>query len=156
MSKIYLLHHEQVITATLDEVWSFFSDARNLAVITPPALNLKIINDVYGREIYAGQIMQYKVKPLFGIGLPWLTEITHVKWRDYFVDEQRRGPYKFWHHQHHFKEVSGGVLMTDLVHYQLPFGYAGAIAASIVRRKVAEIFTYRQQRIAAFWPGAAK
>ena len=148
MSKVYSLFSRQHVPATLDEVWAFFSDARNLLAVTPPHLNLKVTNEVWGQTVYAGQVMTYKVKPLLGIPLSWMTEITHVEEKSYFVDEQRKGPYKLWHHQHHFRAVEGGVEMTDLVHYRLPFGPLGSIAhVLIVKEELEKIFTYRYQKI---------
>ena len=145
---MYSLYSRQHVPATLDEVWAFFSDARNLLAVTPPQLNLKVTNEVYGKTVYAGQVMTYKVKPLLGIPLSWMTEITHVEEKRYFVDEQRKGPYKLWHHQHHFKAVEGGVEMTDLVHYRLPFGPLGSIAHDlIVKKELEKIFTYRYRKI---------
>jgi ligand-binding SRPBCC domain-containing protein len=141
----------------MEEVWSFFSDAKNLAKMTPPHLNLRITNKVYGGAIYPGQVMTYKVKPLLGIALPWMTEITHVEPMKYFVDEQRRGPYKLWHHQHHFASIEGGVEMTDLVHYRLPLGILGNVANGLfVKNELKKIFAYRYQKIIEVfggWPG---
>ena len=100
-------------------------------------------------KIYPGMIITYKVSPLLGIKLNWMTEITHVKDKEYFVDEQRFGPYALWHHQHHFKEVDGGVHMTDLVHYAIPYGFIGRLANSfIVRSKLKKVFDYREAAIA--------
>jgi ligand-binding SRPBCC domain-containing protein len=148
MSKVYSLYSRQKVPATLDEVWSFFSDARNLLAVTPPHLNLKVTNKVYGDSVYAGQVMTYKVKPLLGIPLSWMTEITHVEEKKYFVDEQRKGPYKLWHHQHHFKAIEDGVEMTDLVHYRLPFGLLGTLANHmLVKKELEKVFSYRYQRI---------
>lgn len=142
----------------MDEIWAFFSDAGNLAKMTPPQLNLKVTNHVYGEAVYAGQVMMYKVKPFLGLPLEWLTEITHVKEKKYFVDEQRKGPYKLWHHQHHFKAIDGGVEMTDLVHYRLPFGFLGNLAQGLlVKKELIEIFSYRYTKIVELfgkWPGA--
>src|SRR5947209_10377494 len=107
MSKVYSLYSKQNVPATMEEVWQFFSDAKNLLAVTPPHLSLKVTNKVYGNVVYAGQVMTYTVKPLAGIPLAWMTEITHVEPQKYFVDEQRKGPYKLWHHQHHFKEIEG-------------------------------------------------
>jgi ligand-binding SRPBCC domain-containing protein len=157
MSKVYFLYSRQKIPATLEQVWTFFSEAKNLLAITPPHLSLKVTNDLYGEKVYAGQVMTYKVKPLLGIPLSWMTEITHVEEEKYFVDEQRKGPYKLWHHQHHFKRIDGGVEMTDLVHYRLPFGLFGSIAhALIVKKELCKIFSYRYQKIIALfgkWEG---
>lgn len=148
MSKVYSLYSRQYVPASLDEVWAFFSDANNLLAVTPPQLNLKVTNEVYGKTVYAGQVMTYTVKPLLGIPLSWMTEITHVEEKKYFVDEQRKGPYKLWHHQHHFRAVEGGVEMTDLVHYRLPLGPLGSLAHSlVVKKELEKIFTYRYKKI---------
>ena len=148
MSNVHSLYSRQKVPATLDEVWSFFSDPENLKKMTPPELNLKVTNEVFGKGVYAGQVMTYKVRPLLGIPLFWLTEITHVADKKYFVDEQRKGPYKLWHHQHHFQPIEGGVEMTDLVHYRLPLGFLGSIANSlVVKKELEKIFTYRYQKI---------
>src|SRR5438067_1599429 len=117
MSKVYQLVSVQRIPASLEKAWSFFSDPGNLKAITPPFLNLKVTNEIYGDSAYAGQIITYSVKPLLGIPLFWMTEITQVAPLKFFVDEQRKGPYKLWHHQHHFKAIDGGVEMRDIVHY---------------------------------------
>jgi ligand-binding SRPBCC domain-containing protein len=157
MSKVYSLYSRQTVPATLEKVWDFFSDAKNLQAVTPPHLNLKVTNEVFGETVYAGQVMTYTVKPLLGIPLSWMTEITHVEPRKYFVDEQRKGPYTLWHHQHHFKAIEGGTEMTDLVHYRLPLGFIGAVANGlVVRKELEKIFSYRYQQIAALfgnWPG---
>jgi len=148
MSTVHSLYSRQKVPATLEEVWSFFSDAENLKNMTPPELNLKVTNEVYGESVYAGQVMTYQVKPLLGIPLFWLTEITHVVDKQYFVDEQRKGPYQLWHHQHHFTAIEGGVEMTDLVHYRLPLGFLGSIANSLlVKKELEKIFTYRYRKI---------
>jgi ligand-binding SRPBCC domain-containing protein len=131
------------LAATLDEVWAFFSDPRNLPVITPPSLGLRITSPVPG-EMYPGMIITYSVSPIAGIRLQWVTEITHVVERRLFVDEQRSGPYRFWHHQHHFREVDGGVEASDIVHYALPFGILGDLVQRFsVRRQLDEIFDFR-------------
>lgn len=94
-------------------------------------------------------IITYKISPLLGIKMNWMTEITHVKEKEYFVDEQRFGPYALWHHQHHFKQADGGVQMTDLLHYAIPYGFIGRIANSlVVANKVKKIFDYREEAIA--------
>jgi ligand-binding SRPBCC domain-containing protein len=157
MGKVYSLHSRQRVPASLEEVWQFFSDANNLLAVTPPQLNLKVTNKVYGESVYPGQVMTYNVKPLLGIPLAWMTEITHVREKKYFVDEQRKGPYKLWHHQHHFKAIEGGTEMIDLVHYRLPFGPLGSLAHSVlVKKELEKIFTYRYQKIVELfgaWPG---
>ena len=148
MSKVYSLYSRQLIPAQLEKVWQFFSDANNLSVITPPQLNLKVTNQVFGEEVYAGQVMIYKIRPLLNLPLSWMTEITYVEPLKYFIDEQRKGPYKLWHHQHHFTAIEGGVEMIDLVHYRLPFGPLGIIAHSfIVKSELQKIFSYRYHKI---------
>jgi ligand-binding SRPBCC domain-containing protein len=148
MSKIYQLKRVQRMPVSLKKAWNFFSNPNNLLTITPPFLNLKMTNAVYGDEAYSGQIITYKVRPLLGIPLFWLTEIKHVEPLKMFVDEQRKGPYKLWHHQHHFKAIEGGVEMTDIVHYAIPFGPLGSIAhAVIVKKQLNKIFDYRYKKV---------
>ena len=99
-------------------------------------------------KMYPGMIITYKITPLFGIKMNWMTEITHVKENEYFVDEQRFGPYALWHHQHHFKEVKGGVLMTDILHYAIPYGFFGRMANDVlVKKQISNVFAYRNQEI---------
>lgn len=147
MSKIYSLKKVQVLNVPVAEAWSFFSSPQNLADITPPDLGFTITSKHHGEVMYEGQIIQYIVKPVLGIPLNWLTEITHVEHEKYFVDEQRFGPYAFWHHQHHFKPLNGGTEMTDIVHYKLPLWFIGDIAnALFVKRQLKNIFDYRYQK----------
>jgi ligand-binding SRPBCC domain-containing protein len=138
----------QKIPADLERVWHFFSSPDNLSVITPPSLGFHILSTFGEERIYAGQIIEYTVKPLLGIPLYWMTEITHVRDLEYFVDEQRVGPYKLWHHQHHFTVIPGGVEMTDIVHYALPLGWLGRPFLPLVRHKLDEIFSFRAQKTA--------
>ncbi len=158
MSKVHLLKSVQKIPVKVEVAWTFFSHPKNLSAMTPPELNLKFTNELYGNQMYPGQVITYQVKPLLGIPLFWMTEITHVDPLCFFVDEQRRGPYQLWHHQHHFKAIEGGVEMTDLVHYALPFGPLGSLAHYlVVKKKLQEIFTYRFQKIIELfgaWPQA--
>ena len=108
-----------------------------------------IVNKYDVGKMYPGMLITYKVSPLLGIKLDWCTEITHVKDHVYFVDEQRFGPYAMWHHQHHFKEVAGGVMMTDIVDYAISFGLLGSIVnVLLVKNAVIEIFEFRKQKIA--------
>jgi len=128
----------------MEEAWDFFSKPANLKDITPSNLGFEIISKHHGVTMYCGQIIEYIVKPILGIPLYWMTEITHVVDKAYFVDEQRFGPYSMWHHQHHFKQVEGGVEMTDIVHYKLPMWILGDIANTImVKAQLKEIFAYR-------------
>ena len=145
---VHVLKTVQKIPVSLEEAWDFFSHPRNLAEMTPAYLNLRFTNTLFGEEMYPGQVMTYKVKPLLGIPLFWMTEITHVQPGKYFVDEQRFGPYSLWHHQHHFREIPGGVEMTDLVHYKLPLGFLGDVAHKIfVRSQLEGIFRFRYRRV---------
>ena len=138
----------QKIPVSLDEAWLFFSHPKNLAVMTPEYLNLKFTNALFGEKMYAGQVMTYNVKPVLGIPMFWMTEITHVKDREYFVDEQRFGPYALWHHQHHFREIEGGVEMTDLIHYKVPGWFLGDLLNSLfIKKQLEGIFEFRFKKV---------
>lgn len=144
MSKVYSIKTIQLMPTTLKEAWDFFSSPANLQAITPGNLGFNIISKHHGDKMYAGQVIEYKIKPVLNIPLYWMTEITHVEPNKYFVDEQRFGPYSLWHHQHHFREVEGGVEMMDIVHYKLPFWFLGDIAhALFVKKQLKGIFDYR-------------
>jgi ligand-binding SRPBCC domain-containing protein len=131
----------------LQDVWDFMSNPKNLAVITPPEVGFKTLSGD-DREMFAGQVIHYTITPVFGIKIEWVTEITHVVPESHFVDEQRYGPYKFWHHKHFFSEIPGGVEMLDVVHYKLPFGILGRIAHPLlVKPKLKEIFDFREKRL---------
>ena len=149
MSTLHVFQSEQKLPVSLEEAWKFFSDPNNLKVITPPSLNLVVTNEILGNKAYAGQIITYTVKPLLGIAMNWMTEITHVEEGKYFIDEQRKGPYKLWHHQHHFSPIEGGVLMKDIVHYRLPMGFLGDLLVHkpIVFPKLKEIFDFRTKKV---------
>ena len=144
MSKVYSLKTVQKIPVDMETAWNFFSRPANLKDITPANLGFNIISKYHGEEMYPGQIIEYKVSPVLGIPLYWMTEITHVQVKKYFVDEQRFGPYSMWHHQHHFKAIEGGVEMTDIVHYKLPLWFLGDIANTImVKAQLQKIFGFR-------------
>ena len=148
MAKIYRLQYEQVLNTTLDKAWAFFSGAENLQKITPSYMRFDITSPQTNKPVYAGQIITYKIHPVLGIPLNWMTEITHVKDGQYFIDEQRRGPYNLWHHQHHFEEVKDGVKMTDIVHYALPLGILGQFAhALFVKKQLEDIFSFRKEKV---------
>lgn len=137
----------QTLPICLDEAWDFFSDPRNLAHITPKDMNL-IPTSPLPDHTYPGMLITYKVKPLLGIPMLWVTEITHVRDREFFVDEQRMGPYRIWHHQHHFKTVKGGVEMTDIVDYRVPGGPFGLLLNKImIGKKVESIFEFRRKKL---------
>lgn len=142
---VYTLKRVQRLPISLEEAWGFFSKPENLKTITPAYIGFEVHSDPeFLQKMYAGQVITYTVKPVLGIPLFWMTEITHVADHQFFVDEQRVGPYALWHHQHHFKAIAGGVEMTDLVHYKLPLGWLGSLAHLIfVKRQLASIFNYR-------------
>ena len=145
---LHSLQTSQLIKSDLNTVWSFMSSPKNLATITPDYMGFQILNDLHGDTMYSGQIIEYNVSPILGIKLHWVTEITHVKDKAYFVDEQRFGPYSFWHHKHFLKETSQGIEMHDLVHYKLPFGALGKLAnALFVKKQLKEVFDYRYKKI---------
>ena len=145
--KTYQLTFEQVLPISLEEAWDFFSSPMNLAKITPPDMAFTVTSDKQLIEkMYPGMIITYKVSPILNIKLNWMTEITHVKEGEYFIDEQRFGPYAFWHHQHHFTELEGGVLMEDILNYKLPLWFLGDIVDSVfVNNEVKGIFSYRKK-----------
>jgi ligand-binding SRPBCC domain-containing protein len=152
MSKVHSIKTVQLIKISMDEAWDFFSSPANLQKITPEKLGFKIVSKHHGEKMYAGQIIEYYVKPLFGIPLYWMTEITHVADKKYFIDEQRFGPYSMWHHQHHFKETPEGIEMTDIVHYKLPFGILGELAHTLfVKKQLQGIFDYRFKVVEDLW-----
>ena len=128
--KIFRLEKSIKLPITIEECWEFFSSPKNLKIITPDYMGFSII-DGEKTKMYSGQIIKYNVTPIFGINMKWVTEISHVKEYKFFVDEQRFGPYKFWHHKHFIKAIKGGVEMTDIVHYKLPMGFLGKIAHKI-------------------------
>jgi ligand-binding SRPBCC domain-containing protein len=147
--KTYHLKFEQYLPIPLAETWHFFSSPFNLPKITPPQMKFVVTSDYDEHtKMYPGMIITYKVTPLFGIKMNWMTEISQVKENDYFIDDQRSGPYALWHHQHHFKEVKGGVLMTDLLNYAMPYGVIGRLANRLlVERQIQHIFAYRKKAI---------
>lgn len=149
------LERLQVIPSTLPEAWSFFSRPDNLSAITPPWLNFQVTSSLPA-QMYPGMILTYTVSPVAGLPLEWVTEITHCSQPCLFIDEQRIGPYRFWHHQHHFREVPGGVEVRDLVHYKLPLGPLGRIASRYVRKRLASIFDFRREAVQELLASGAK
>lgn len=141
--KIYKIETVQIVNASLDECWAFFSSPQNLQKITPNDMGFQI-TDFDNKSVYPGQVIQYKVSPLLGIKLSWMTVITAVKDQAYFIDEQRFGPYTLWHHKHFFEATQTGTKMTDVVHYALPLGFLGRIMnILVVKNKLKQIFDYR-------------
>lgn len=144
MAAIYQFKSSQKIPATIDQIWDFISSPRNLKKITPQSMGFEITNEPIGEKMYAGMIISYKVSPIAKIKMDWVTEITHVEDKVYFVDEQRVGPYKIWHHQHRLMPIENGILMEDIVSYKPPMGFLGDIANSLfIKKKLNQIFDYR-------------
>ncbi len=144
---------QQILPVKIEEAWEFFSSPANLPLLTPPAFSLVPLTEMHD-QLYEGMFITYRVKPLAGIPMTWVTEITHLKQHRYFVDEQRLGPYSIWHHQHHFKAVPGGVEMTDILDYRVPLGPLGILLQKIiVGKKVEGIFEYRRKRLIELFGG---
>ena len=143
-SGIYTLKTEQELNISLEKAWDFFSSPENLQKITPKHMGFEITSNVDSKA-YAGQIITYKVGILLGIKSNWVTEITQVKDKEFFIDEQRFGPYKMWHHEHLFKELPNGkTLMKDKISYKIPFGLLGDIAqVMFIKKQLKGIFEYR-------------
>jgi len=151
--KIYQLKAKQKLAMPMEDAWNFFSDPRNLPKITPTWLNLKITSDL-PNKMYEGMIITYKVYPFAGTPSNWVTEITQLKEKQFFIDEQRFGPYKFWHHQHHFKEVNDGIEMKDIISYALPLDpFSRSINSLFVGKKVEEIFKFREEVLKKIFSG---
>jgi ligand-binding SRPBCC domain-containing protein len=150
--KIYNLQRKQILPISLEEAWSFFSSPKNLSKITPDNMGFDIRYMSGGNNTYPGQIIIYKIKILGGLRVSWVTEITHVQEKNYFVDEQRFGPYALWHHQHHFKTTDEGLEMTDEVNYAIPFGFVGRLAHWLfVERQVNAIFDHRYRVLETYF-----
>ncbi|MGB5463887.1 MAG: SRPBCC family protein [Aureibaculum sp.] len=144
----YQFKKQQKINTSIDKVWDFISSPANLKEITPDYMGFDIISEDLPEKMYAGMIISYMVSPILGIKTNWVTEITQIRDKEYFIDEQRVGPYALWHHQHIIEPIKHGVLMTDIVSYQPPLGILGAIANTlIIRNKLKEIFDYRTKAV---------
>jgi len=153
--KIKALETTCIIPAAMNTVWEFFSNPKNLNAITPPELKFEILSDLDGKKMYSGMIIRYNIKPMLNIPMSWTTEITHCQDHHFFVDEQRFGPYAFWHHQHIFKSVPEGVEMTDIVHYAVGWGILGKIASLLyVDKQLQHIFDFRNREIKKIFPSA--
>ena len=145
---IHQIKKEQFLNASIEDVWGFVSSPKNLKKITPDYMNFVIKSKNREEKIYPGMIICYKVSPLLKIPTSWVTEITHVEKNKLFVDEQRVGPYKIWHHEHLFKQEEKGVLMIDIISYKLPFGILGRLVNYFfIDKKINKIFNYRYDRM---------
>ena len=144
--KLYQFSSQQKLPISLDEAWKFLTDANNLKLLTPPELDMTV---QYGTErgMYPGQLIEYSVTPLPFYKTNWVTHITQVEEKKFFVDEQMYGPYATWHHKHFISAIDGGTLMEDLIHYRLPFGVLGKLGAPFVKKKLEEIFRFRESAL---------
>jgi len=148
---MYKLKQEQFLPISLEAAWDFFATPKNLNEVTPSDMVFEITSDL-PEKIYEGLIITYKIKPMFNISINWCTEISHVKDRVFFVDEQRKGPYSIWHHEHHFQEMEGGVLMTDILYYDIGKSFFGWIAGKLfVHKKIKQIFSYRYKTLETYF-----
>ncbi len=144
---MYQLKRIQKLPISIEKAWDFFSSPKNLATITPDELGFQIKSEL-PEKMYPGMFIQYTVKPLLGIPITWVTEITQVNEPHFFIDEQRVGPYAIWHHQHFFKEIPGGVEMTDIVDYRLPLApFGNFMQPLIIKGKLKRIFDYRKDKM---------
>lgn len=145
--KIHTLHTKQKLPIGVNQAWEFLCDPKNLKIITPDYMGFNILSGA-DRPMFQGQLLQYILTPIAGIKTTWVTEITHVRDKEYFVDEQRFGPYSLWHHKHFIREIEGGVEMEDIVDYKLPFGIIGQlIEPLLVAPKLKEIFSFRRKKL---------
>jgi len=148
---MYKLKQEQFLPISLEAAWDFFATPKNLNEVTPSDMVFEITSDL-PEKIYEGLIITYKIKPMFNISINWCTEISHIKDRVFFVDEQRKGPYSIWHHEHHFQEMEGGVLMTDILYYDIGKSFFGWIAGKLfVHKKIKQIFSYRYKTLETYF-----
>jgi ligand-binding SRPBCC domain-containing protein len=152
---IHTLQRKLVIPTTRGEAWEFFSDPRNLSKITPAELGFRTVTPGLPAHVYPGLMIEHRVSPMFGVPISWLTEITQVREGEFFVDEQRVGPYAIWHHEHHFRDApGGGVEMEDRITYALPWGWIGNfVHPLVVRPQLERIFAHREQAVRRIFPG---
>jgi ligand-binding SRPBCC domain-containing protein len=122
---LFTFESSHKIPAEINRVWEFISSPKNLKDITPDYMGFDILSQNLPEKMYPGMIISYHVRPLLGIKMLWVTEITQMIKMEFFVDEQRIGPYRFWHHQHRFKTIPEGVLIEDIVSYSPPYGFLG-------------------------------
>ena len=149
--KVYELRRETVIPRPLTEIFDWFSDARNLEILTPAFLHFKILTPT-PIEMKAGAKIEYSIR-VHGIPVRWKTTIESWDSPKSFVDTQTSGPYALWHHTHRFREHDSGTWMEDVVKYALPCGVLGQLAHWLmVRRDVTAIFDYRAARIGELFP----
>ena len=141
-AKVYRLERSQFLPVSREQCWEFFSKPQNLPRITPPWLGFDL-GDLAEEVVRPGHIFQYRVRPICGFPIPWVTEITHLVEPELFVDEQRFGSYRFWHHQHLFYALLGGTEIVDIVNYSLTLGLLERLGPQYpVYEQLAAIFHY--------------
>jgi ligand-binding SRPBCC domain-containing protein len=151
-SGIHTLIVKQKLPVDLETAWDFFSGPANLARITPEHMGFRITSAPGSDKMFIGQIITYAVSPFQGISSNWVTEITHIEEKKYFIDEQRFGPYSMWHHEHWFEPIPGGIEMTDRISYKLPLGFVGRLVEKwVVRKQLRKIFSFRHQKLVTFF-----
>lgn len=149
---IQKLIQQQWLPITGPEAWTFFATPKNLNLITPPDMSFVIKNELPD-EMYEGLLIHYTIRPFLSIPFNWITEITHIRGQEYFIDEQRFGPYKLWHHEHHFKVENNGVLMTDILYYDIGKWIFGRLAGQLyVHKQIRKIFAYRTEKLKEIFP----
>lgn len=145
---MYCLKYSQKLPLSIEKCWEFFSSPKNLQILTPEHLKFQITNGPIDLKMYAGQVISYTIRPIMDFPIEWVTEITHVNEPHYFVDEQRFGPYKYWHHEHRFHSIENGVEMNDTVYYKMPFGVFGKLFHCLkVKKDLDAIFSYREAKL---------
>jgi ligand-binding SRPBCC domain-containing protein len=151
---VHTLLRKQTIKTTRAQAWEFFSNPRNLPRITPPGMGFEILSEDLPARIHPGLMIAYRVRPVAGVPMTWLTEITHVNEGESFVDEQRLGPYAIWHHEHRLREAGEGrIEMEDRITYALPFGWIGNLAHPIiVQPQLERIFAFRERAVNELFP----
>lgn len=154
--KLHQLHHTTLLKTSIEDAWIFFTNPRNLAEITPGDMGFTVLTPDLPEKIHSGLLIRYRVRPLGNIPVSWVTEIKEVASGSFFVDEQLKGPYRYWRHEHRFASLGPDeVRMEDFVVYALPLGWLGnIIGLSIVRKKLASIFQYRLDAIKRVFPGS--
>jgi len=145
---MFTLKYSQKLPLSLEDSWNYFSSPENLKILTPEHLGFEMTSELENRKMYPGQIIAYKIRPAFNLPLEWISEITQVQEPYYFIDEQRFGPYKFWHHEHRFNAISNGVEVIDTIYYKMPFGILGKFLHQIkVKHDLEAIFSYRHAKL---------
>ncbi|MFN8240314.1 MAG: SRPBCC family protein [Bacteroidales bacterium] len=152
-SGVTVLESEQLVNANIEAVWDFFSSPANLSKITPPEMNFRITGTDFEKKAYPGQIITYRLSPFRHISVDWVTEITVVKELSFFIDEQRFGPYRFWHHRHFFEKAGTKTLMKDIVTYKVPgLLFAPVINKLLIKPRVTRIFEHRFKKVMELFP----